>query len=96
MKATILAIYDSKAEAYLQPFFAQNQACGQRIFAHACNNPEQNFSQFPADYTLFRLGEFEADTGIFELVTPENLGNGLTYSKFEENPAVKLVGVDNA
>lgn len=99
MKVIVLAIHDSKAEAYLEPFYAINKKVGQRMFGHACNNPEQNFSQFPADYTLFKLGEFDGDTGEFDLLpAPENLGNGLTFMNFaEENPPdkLKMVGAKN-
>lgn len=59
----IFTIYDSKAAAYLQPFFCVNNAVAIRSFTQAANNPEHDFNRFAADYTLFAIGEFEPTSG---------------------------------
>lgn len=71
----IFTIYDSKAQAYLQPFFCVNNAVAIRTFTTAANNPEHDFNRYAADYTLFAIGEFEPTSGninIFE--SKVNLG----------------------
>lgn len=80
MNLSIFTVHDSKAEAFIQPFFAQNTAIAIRMFGKACNEQETDFHQFAGDYTLFELGMFDQDTAKFELhATPINLGLALTF-----------------
>lgn len=80
MLLKMFSVYDSKAEAYLQPFYANTTALAVRMFTSACNNPEQDFNKYAADYTLFEIGTFETDTGIAMAYTSfNNLGTALTY-----------------
>jgi len=80
MKLHIFSIFDSKAEAFIQPFYAPTKAVGVRNFAHACNNPETDFNKFGGDYTLFHLGTFDSATGRVEQnKTHENLGLAMSY-----------------
>lgn len=60
----VFAVYDSKAEAYLPPFFVQNQAVALRSFASAAQDADHQFHKFGADYTLFELGEYDDSTGV--------------------------------
>lgn len=76
----IFAIYDSKAEAFLQPLFAQNRAVAIRSFAHAAQLENHDFHNFAADFTLFEIGLWDSDTG--EITTREPkiaLGTALEY-----------------
>jgi len=59
----IFSIYDSKAEAYLQPFFAPTKAYAIRQFTQAANDESADFHKFAADYTLFELGSWDEQTG---------------------------------
>lgn len=84
MKSLIFSIHDSKADAYLPIFLSPNEATGIRMFAHGVNNPEQSFSMFPADYTLFLVGEFDQETGnVSNFDIKKNLGNGITHQMKE-------------
>lgn len=60
----IYAIYDEKAEAYLQPFFLDTQGQAIRAIVDCLSDPDHNFSRHPADYTLFQVGEFNNELGL--------------------------------
>jgi len=80
MKLSLFSIHDSKAEAFIQPFFAINPAVAIRQFTTAVNDPTTQFSQTPGDYTLFELGTFEQDNAKFDLhKTPINHGLAIAF-----------------
>lgn len=64
----IYSVYDSKVEAYLQPFYARAHGEAIRSFEGACGNPEHQFAVTPEDYALFYLGEFDDANGVFDVV----------------------------
>lgn len=81
----VFAIYDSKAEAYLQPFFAKTSGLAVRMFMQAANDEGSDFSRFAADYTLFEIGEFSEDSGLFESHEAfRSLGLALEYKGTDE------------
>lgn len=74
----MFTIFDSKAEAYLQPFFSENAETAKREFGAAVNG-EGNFAQFAEDYALFELGEFSQEFGNFDLcLAPKHICNAIT------------------
>lgn len=81
MIVNIYSIYDSKAQAYLQPFFCATHALAFRNIEKAMKNPHSPFSDFPADFTLFKVGEFDDLEGIVIGVSAhENLGNLIQFA----------------
>lgn len=82
MTLKIFAVYDSKVEAYLQPFFMRSRGEALRAFGEACNDPQTGFYKHPADYTLFELGSFDEEKGqITTLTVKMALGTALEYKK---------------
>lgn len=80
MKLTLFSVFDSKAEAFIQPFFSLNTGTGKRAFKTAANDPKADFHINAGDYTLFELGTFDQNTGKFEILeSPENHGMAITY-----------------
>ena len=65
MESKIYAIYDSKAEAFMQPFFAGTAGLALRSFADAANNPDSVIAKYPHDFELFELGVFDDQSGKF-------------------------------
>lgn len=63
-------VWDSAAEAYIQPFWATNNAVAIRSFHGACTDSGHDFNKHAQDYTLFRLGTFDQAKGNLE---PENM-----------------------
>ena len=87
MKLQVFCVYDSKVEAYLQPFFMRTHGEAERAFADLANKTDHTFNNHPGDYTLFRIGEFEEETGRF---TSEaafvNLGTALEHIRQQPGP----------
>lgn len=82
MKTQVFSIHDSKAEAFIQPFFSATIKTAMREFEQAVNTVDHQFNRFAGDYTLFHLGSFDSSTGRFEeLEASANLGVALTYLK---------------
>ena len=79
MKAKYFTVHDSKAGGFLPPFLQHNEAMAIRMFTNMLKNPDHQFSQNPADYTLFTIGEFDDATGELKPRTPMSLGNGLEF-----------------
>lgn len=59
----MFTIYDSKAEAYLRPFFCPTKGIALRSISDAVNTPGDNLQKHAADYTLFEIGEYDDSTG---------------------------------
>ena len=68
MNQIIFTVRDSKAAAYLPPFFMFNEAMAIRAIQDAVNDEKHQFHLHPEDYHLFRIGVFDDDTGE---ITPE-------------------------
>lgn len=86
MKLEILSVHDSKAEAFITPFFSPNIPMAKRSFAMAVNDPETNFHKWAEDYTLFHVGSYDQDTGTLTPLDPiVTLGNALTYISNDSN-----------
>lgn len=76
----VYSVFDSKAQAFLQPFHALNAAVASRMIADAVRQPDHMFRTHAADFTLMELGDFDDLTGTFSNhQTAVNLGNLLTF-----------------
>jgi hypothetical protein len=76
----VYTIYDSKAEAYLTPWFVDKDGQALREFQDAVQNPEAPFNKHPEDYTLFKIGKYDITTGKLEaLETPVSMGLAIEY-----------------
>ena len=82
MKMKIFGIYDSKAEAYLQPFFMKTKGEAIRGVTALVHDPNHNFNKHAADFTLFELGGFDDSNASFDLhFAPQNLGCLVEFKK---------------
>ncbi len=80
MVLKIYSVFDSKAEAFLQPFYQTTVGLAVRAFETAANEEGHQFQKYAGDYTLFELGEFDQSSGHFTIHTaPVNLGTAITY-----------------
>ena len=85
MKYGVYAVFDSKAEAYLAPFFHATDGTAKREFGKVVQQKGHNFCEFPEDFTLMKLGVWDDESAKFEeLLTPFSLGVGLEYKKAGE------------
>jgi hypothetical protein len=82
MQLQIFAIYDKKAEAHLNPFFLSQKGQALRELQQAVQNEKTMIFQYPEDFSLWKLGDFDNRTGILiPLVKPEFLEEASVYAK---------------
>lgn len=90
MKMKMFSVYDSKAEAYLAPFFSATEATAMRAFEAAAKDEQHDFHKWSEDYTLFCLGTFDEFTGIIEpLAAPYNLGSAHIIKSINGKSAIQ-------
>lgn len=93
MTQNIYSVFDSKAKAYLTPFYAVNDDVATRSFTVACNQEGHQFNDFAEDYTLFFLGTFDPTNAKFELSSaPRSIINGLSVREERFGHQLSLVG----
>lgn len=80
----IFTVYDSKAEAYLPPFFSATRGLALRSFTDAVNTAGHAFNRYAEDYTLFEVGEFDDQHCTFEIhAVCQPLGRAIEFLKLD-------------
>lgn len=83
----MFTVFDSKAEAYLPPFYLSTRGQAIRAFSDSANDPGHAFNKHPSDYTLFMIGEFDdQDCGIELLQAKASLGLALEFKTQDSDP----------
>lgn len=77
MKLTIYSVYDTAAGLYSRPFFTQTDAEARRSFNDIAMDAEHPIGKHPEDYSLFRIGIFDDNTGLLSNEANECLCTGL-------------------
>lgn len=78
----MFTVFDSKAEAYLPPFFMNSKGVAIRSFSDTVNDPSSQFNKHPADFTLFELGEYNEQDATFKIHTAKiSLGSANEFKK---------------
>jgi len=62
----IYSIRDLKSETYWVPFFQDHEIMAQRSFIKLILDKDMMPSQFPEDFELWQLGEWNNETGKFK------------------------------
>jgi len=62
----IFSVHDSKAQAYLPPFYMRTKGEALRAFETTVKDTNTQFNKYPSDYTLVELGSFDEATGVIE------------------------------
>lgn len=82
----IFTVHDSKAEAYLPPFFMSSRGQAIRAFTDTIADRSTQFSKHPADFTLFEIGEYDDQKGtLTQYETKQNLGLALDFIPQQAN-----------
>lgn len=63
MNHEMFAIYDAAAGCYRSPMHMKSAGLAIRAFTDAVNAKDNELSAHPEDFTLFRVGTFDDDTG---------------------------------
>jgi len=83
MRVRSFAVYDTKAKAYLPPFFFSEVGQAHRLFSDAVNDPKHVFGTHPEDYSLFEIGLYDDVTAKLEPFGPELIVTGLQVVRGE-------------
>lgn len=65
------SIFDHKSEIFNKPFFAHTHGDAERQFTRIANDSQSTIYQFPEDYVLFHIGEYDDNSGRFISKEPE-------------------------
>lgn len=60
----IFAVYDSKIERFMQPFYAEHVGQALRMWDQLVNDGKSSVSQYPDDFSLFEIGSFDDAKGM--------------------------------
>jgi len=75
MVLKVYSVFDSKAEAYNSPFLAITRGAAIRAVTDSVNDPKSVYHRWPADFTLFEIGEFDDSSGRTTM-NPSNINCG--------------------
>lgn len=85
MNMIVTAVKDLKSDHFLQPQFSRSLADVMRSWELVSNEGNSLVSKFPDDYVLYKLAEFNPDTGeIASLSHPESLASAAEMKKRHE------------
>lgn len=62
----VFGVRDTKAQAFMQPFFSNSVGAAIRAFGDAIADEKSPLGKHPADYILYQLGTFDDEGGRFE------------------------------
>jgi len=85
MKLKLFVVYDQKTESYGVPFFRDFTANALREWSEVASNKgekQNQIAKFPADFTLFEIGEFDQLSGVVRIYeTKFSHGTALEHVK---------------
>ena len=82
MNLAICAIYDSKAERYIEPFTVPTVAVAEREFTRLVNTDGHQFNNYPEDYTLFHLATMDQKSGKIDVLpAPYSVATAITLKQ---------------
>ena len=73
------SVYDVKVQTYSDPFLQPTDAAAFRVFEATVKNPKTLLGQNPEDFGLWRLGEFDQETGKLIPETPIEVARALDF-----------------
>ena len=63
MSHNLYSVLDKKANVFTMPFHQLNDEVAIRTMTDCVNTPNHNYQLNPDDYALYKVGEFEDETG---------------------------------
>lgn len=74
MQLKIYSIRDSKSEIFNLPFYKHTHGEAERDFSQISNDPKSSIYQYPEDYDLYFVGEYDDNSGkITPLDSPQHI-----------------------
>lgn len=69
----VFSVLDKAVGAYLPPVFARSRGEMLRSFSQAVNTPDHQFAKHSVDYTLFQIGTWDDNSGMFQPMEPQRI-----------------------
>lgn len=91
MPAKMYSIRDVKAELFGKPFLFVNEAMATRAFMHAVSGADNSMSDYPDDFVLYYLGEWDDHAGLIKSNDPVRVISGLEVLHLSRQKAA-LIG----
>ncbi|AXH75519.1 MAG: nonstructural protein [Microviridae sp.] len=66
----MFTVYDSKAQAFGNPFFMENKSTAIRAFTFAANDKNSDIGRYPSDFQLYYLGQFNDEDASLTIINP--------------------------
>ena len=76
----LYSVYDEKAKVYLPPFCAKTIGEADRIFDSVIKSGNSTISQYPADHTLYQIGEYDDSSSTLTPMVPVFVSKGDTHA----------------
>ena len=84
----MFAVRDSKTEFFTIPMSSKCERDAVRTFEMACNDSKAMMWQYPEDYDLYEIGDYDDNTGKFHcLDTPRHVIKAVQLRKEEKTNA---------
>lgn len=93
MKFIACAIFDSKAKAFMPPFFQVNEHVARRTFSNIANTAGHQIARNPEDFVMFIIGTFDDESGELRPF-PQHINLGLASQYVEQSPTLTLAGFE--
>lgn len=77
MKYKVYVVRDAAAEATMRPVFFERDAVAMRSFTLQVASGDDQMSNSPEDFTLYRVGSYDDDSMVLVSEDPHRLLNGL-------------------
>lgn len=71
----LFTVYDSKARIYGKPFCAESSVEAIRSWMQICKSEDSQFAQFPDDFSLYEIGEYNNETAKISQSEPHHLSD---------------------
>jgi len=86
MKNLIYAVKDIKIGSFLKPFICEGNVQAERIFQSAVNDDKTQLHQYPEDFQLWLIAQFDDESGQYKNMTPALVSDGMRVYKEPTNP----------
>ena len=77
MRLNIYSIYDTASGAYMRPFYMNSDGQAIRAFSDLAQDAEHEIGRHPEDYTLYRIGTFDDNTGKLHPEDPSSIATAM-------------------
>ena len=71
-----VAVFDTVAQYFSQPFFVKSLGEAERSFVDACSDQRSAIGAHPEDYKLMHVGEFDDVSGVLTSKVPVLIRSG--------------------